>query len=127
MTKSLWLSGFLVALVGMNVYVFFFSHKTAPREVLNLQSTTKTLETTRHEVLAADAKAAREALAEPPAPKGMVKAAAAPEAARGHAAEPAPESPADPLPPAPAADEPPPALPKPIAPRAERPDLRART
>ena len=51
----------MVGLVGINIYVFFFNHRTAPREVLNLQSTTKTMETSRHEVLAADAREAREA------------------------------------------------------------------
>ena len=67
MTKSLSLSGFLVALIGINVYVFFFSHKTAPREVLNLQSTTKTMETNRREVLEADVRQAREEMAAPAA------------------------------------------------------------
>ena len=62
MKNSLRLSVLLVGLVGINVYVFFFNHKTAPREVLNLQSTTRTMETTRREVLAADAREAREAL-----------------------------------------------------------------
>src|SRR5580692_7367067 len=62
MKNSLRLSVLLVGLVGINVYVFFFNHKTAPREVLNLQSTTKTMEATRREVLAADAREAREAL-----------------------------------------------------------------
>ncbi len=123
MTKSLWLSGFLVALVGMNVYVFFFSHKTAPREVLNLQSTTKTMETTRREVLAADSRAAREELtaapaAQKPAPKPHV---AAVENA-------APPTPAEPAPPPEAADQPPPELPKPVAPKPDRSrDLASRT
>ncbi len=62
MKSSLRLSVLLVGLVGINVYVFFFNHKTAPREVLNLQSTTKTMEANRREVLAADAREAREAL-----------------------------------------------------------------
>ena len=62
MKNSLRLSVLLVGLVGINVYVFFFNHKTAPRDVLNLQSTTKTMETSRREVLAADAREAREAL-----------------------------------------------------------------
>ncbi len=56
MKNSLRLSVLLVGLVGINVYVFFFNHKTAPRDVLNLQSTTKTMETSRREVLAADAR-----------------------------------------------------------------------
>ena len=131
MTKSLWLSGFLVALVGMNVYVFFFSHKTAPREVLNLQSTTKTMETSRREILTADARAAREEIAAAPAKKTAGKTtskATAPE--RAAALEVSPPAPAA-APVAPVAEEnqepPPPALPKPIAPRSARPDLAART
>jgi len=52
----------LVGLIGVNVYVFFFNRHTAPREVLNLQSTSKTMETTRREALAADARAARESI-----------------------------------------------------------------
>jgi murein DD-endopeptidase MepM/ murein hydrolase activator NlpD len=131
MTKSLWLSGFLVALVGMNVYVFFFSHKTAPREVLNLQSTTKTMETSRREILTADARAAREEIAAAPAKKAAGKTtskATAPE--RAAALEVSPPAPAaEPV--APVAEEnqepPPPALPKPIAPRSARLDLAART
>ncbi len=121
MKNSLRLSVLLVGLVGINVYVFFFNHKTAPRDVLNLQSTTKTMETTRREVLAADARQAREGLAaeattnsatkrkpshaEPAAP--AVVAPAAPQAVQ--AVE-------DPLPA--------PAPPKVIAPK---PDLAART
>ena len=34
MKNSLRLSVLLVGLVGINVYVFFFNHKTAPLEVL---------------------------------------------------------------------------------------------
>ncbi len=48
-----------MGLVGINVYVFFFNHKTAPREVLNLQSTAKTMETSRREILSEDARAAQ--------------------------------------------------------------------
>src|SRR3954454_23186544 len=62
MKNSLRLSVLLVGLVGINVYVFFFNHKTAPREVLNLQSTTKTMDATRRQVLAADAHEARQGL-----------------------------------------------------------------
>lgn len=51
----------LVGLVGINVYVFFFNHGTAPRDVLNLQSTSKTMDGTRKELLAKD-KAAAEVL-----------------------------------------------------------------
>jgi murein DD-endopeptidase MepM/ murein hydrolase activator NlpD len=53
------LGALLTVLVGINVYVFFFSHKTAPREVLNLQSTAKTMDASRREILRADARAAR--------------------------------------------------------------------
>ena len=48
----------LVALVGINVYVFFFNRGTAPREILNMQSTSKTFESTRQEALAADVRKA---------------------------------------------------------------------
>ncbi|HTB58212.1 MAG TPA: peptidoglycan DD-metalloendopeptidase family protein [Polyangia bacterium] len=73
MKNSLRLSVLLVGLVGINVYVFFFNHKTAPREVLNLQSTSKTMEATRREVLAADAREAREALTAETATKSVTK------------------------------------------------------
>jgi murein DD-endopeptidase MepM/ murein hydrolase activator NlpD len=53
----------LVALVGINVYVFFFNRGTAPREILNMQSTSKTFESTRQEALAADARKAGELVA----------------------------------------------------------------
>jgi murein DD-endopeptidase MepM/ murein hydrolase activator NlpD len=49
----------LLGLVGINVYVFFFNRGTAPREVLNLQSTSKTMDATRKELLANDARTAR--------------------------------------------------------------------
>ncbi len=51
MKNSFRLGVLLVGLVGINVYVFFFNRKTAPREVLNLQSTSKTMEVSRREVL----------------------------------------------------------------------------
>jgi murein DD-endopeptidase MepM/ murein hydrolase activator NlpD len=51
MRSSFRLGLLLVGLVGINVYVFFFNRKTAPREVLNLQSTAKTMEVSRREVL----------------------------------------------------------------------------
>jgi murein DD-endopeptidase MepM/ murein hydrolase activator NlpD len=54
MKSSLRLGVLLVGLVGVNVYVFFFNRKTAPRDVLNMQSTAKTMEVSRREVLAAD-------------------------------------------------------------------------
>ncbi|HVX97595.1 MAG TPA: peptidoglycan DD-metalloendopeptidase family protein [Polyangia bacterium] len=53
--NSLRLGVVLAGLVGINVYVFFFNRGTAPRDVLNLQSTSKTMESTRHELLAKDA------------------------------------------------------------------------
>ncbi len=51
MRSSFRLGVLLVGLIGINVYVFFFNRKTAPREVLNLQSTSKTMEVSRREVL----------------------------------------------------------------------------
>jgi murein DD-endopeptidase MepM/ murein hydrolase activator NlpD len=54
MKSSLRLGVLLVGLVGVNVYVFFFNRKTAPRDVLNMQSTAKTMEVSRREVLGAD-------------------------------------------------------------------------
>jgi murein DD-endopeptidase MepM/ murein hydrolase activator NlpD len=59
MKSSLRLGVLLVGLVGVNVYVFFFNRKTAPRDVLNMQSTAKTMEVSRREILSADARAAK--------------------------------------------------------------------
>ena len=53
----------LAALVGINVYVFFFNRGTAPREILNMQSTSKTFDSTRQAALAADARKAGELVA----------------------------------------------------------------
>jgi murein DD-endopeptidase MepM/ murein hydrolase activator NlpD len=53
----------LACLVGINVYVFFFNRGTAPRDVLNLQSTSKTMEASRHDLLAKDASKGRTLLA----------------------------------------------------------------
>ena len=53
----------LTVLVGINVYVFFFNHGTAPREILNMQSTSKTVESTRQEALSADVRKAGELIA----------------------------------------------------------------
>jgi murein DD-endopeptidase MepM/ murein hydrolase activator NlpD len=47
--NSLRLGALLTVLVGVNVYVFFFNHKTAPRDVLNLQSTSKNAEGVVHD------------------------------------------------------------------------------
>ncbi|HVU50081.1 MAG TPA: hypothetical protein VHL80_05315, partial [Polyangia bacterium] len=63
MRNSVRLGVVLAALVGINVYVFFFNRGTAPKDVLNLQSTSKTMEGTRHELLAKDATKARTLLA----------------------------------------------------------------
>jgi len=61
--KPLRLGVLLVGLVGINVYVFFFNHGTAPREILNLQSTSKSFESTRQEALSADVRRAGELIA----------------------------------------------------------------
>ena len=53
----------LAGLVGINVYVFFFNRGTAPRDVLNVQSTSKSLDGKRHDLLAKDAEHARGLLA----------------------------------------------------------------
>jgi murein DD-endopeptidase MepM/ murein hydrolase activator NlpD len=49
----------LVGLVGVNIYVFFFNNRTAPREVLNLQSTSKSMEAQKQSILKKDADTAR--------------------------------------------------------------------
>ncbi len=91
MKSSFRLGVLLVGLIGVNVYVFFFNGKTAPREVLNLQSTSKTMEVNRREILkdarlpaataarpAAPSKpAARPVAIEPPAPTAQIEAPAA--------------------------------------------------
>jgi murein DD-endopeptidase MepM/ murein hydrolase activator NlpD len=76
--KSSFRLGFLLlGLVGVNIYVFFFNRHTAPREVLNLQSTSRTLESSRREALSDDVRAAQELIAanEPakPAPLALAK------------------------------------------------------
>ena len=86
----------LLGLVGINVYVFFFNHGTAPREVLNLQSTSKTMDATRKELLANDARTARPLVTGPAAPETTAQGtavavnAAPPEPARPAAPRPAP-------------------------------------
>jgi len=83
MRNSLRLGVLLTALVGINVYVFFFNRHTAPREVLNLQSTSKTLDGTRRELLGKDAQKATTTLAAAStAPKSGVKTTPAPLAPR---------------------------------------------
>jgi murein DD-endopeptidase MepM/ murein hydrolase activator NlpD len=69
----------LAGLVGINVYVFFFNRGTAPREVLNLQSTSKSMSTegTRREILAKDATAAKATLAQAAKPVAKPTAPAA--------------------------------------------------
>jgi murein DD-endopeptidase MepM/ murein hydrolase activator NlpD len=64
----------LVGLVGVNVYVFFFNRHTAPREVLNLQSTSKTMDATRREALAQDARAAHDLILAGDRPKDASRA-----------------------------------------------------
>jgi murein DD-endopeptidase MepM/ murein hydrolase activator NlpD len=138
MKNSLRLSVLLVGLVGINVYVFFFNHKTAPREVLNLQSTTKTMDATRRQVLAADAHEARQVLT---AEAAATAAAPATAGTKAQPAESRAKASSEPiaLPAAPEVIEPaaePAALPvieaprpSPAAPRviARKPDLAART
>jgi murein DD-endopeptidase MepM/ murein hydrolase activator NlpD len=72
----------LAALVGINVYVFFFNRGTAPKDVLNLQSTSKTMEGTRHDLLAKDATKARALLASSASPAPAAAKASAPAAPR---------------------------------------------
>jgi murein DD-endopeptidase MepM/ murein hydrolase activator NlpD len=72
--NSLRLGVLLAGLVGINVYVFFFNRGTAPREVLNLQSTSKTMDGSRHELLAKDAGAARTLVASASKPGGPATA-----------------------------------------------------
>ena len=73
--KHLRLGVLLVGLVGVNVYVFFFNRGTAPREILNMQSTSKTFDSTRQEALAADVRKAGELIASSSNPKPAAKAA----------------------------------------------------
>ena len=72
----------LATLVGINVYVFFFNRGTAPRDVLNLQSTSKTIDGARHELLTKDASRGRALLASAaaPAPSAVKPTAKAPPA-----------------------------------------------
>ncbi|MEA2700432.1 MAG: hypothetical protein QOI66_4703 [Myxococcales bacterium] len=63
--NSVRLGVLLVGLVGVNVYVFFFNRHTAPRDVLNLQSTSKTLEMEKKDVLKKDAENAKGRLRQP--------------------------------------------------------------
>jgi murein DD-endopeptidase MepM/ murein hydrolase activator NlpD len=65
----------LAGLVGINVYVFFFNRGTAPREVLNLQSTSKTMDGARRDLLAKDAGGARAMLASSSNPAAATKLA----------------------------------------------------
>src|SRR3954452_2693427 len=75
--KPLRLGVVLVALVGINVWVFFFNHGTAPREILNMQSTSKTFDSTRQQALSADVRKARELLASSSGAKPAAKASPA--------------------------------------------------
>jgi len=102
MKRSVRLGVVLTALVGVNVYVFFFNHGTAPREILNLQSTSKTLEANRAEMLAADVRAATKPTATNPTTTKPTTKPAAPIASKpAPAGTPAPTATdAPPLPPA---------------------------
>jgi murein DD-endopeptidase MepM/ murein hydrolase activator NlpD len=71
----------LVGLVGINVYVFFFNRGTAPREILNMQSTSKTFDSRRQEALAADVRKAGELIASTSRAKPAAKSSPAPAAA----------------------------------------------
>jgi murein DD-endopeptidase MepM/ murein hydrolase activator NlpD len=90
--NSLRLGVLLTALVGINVYVFFFNHGTAPREVLNLQSTSKSLDGAK--LLTKDAQKAGNLLALAPTPASAPRPAkaAAPPAAPAAAPAPRPVS-----------------------------------
>ena len=81
----------LVGLIGINVYVFFFNRGTAPREILNMQSTSKRFESTRQEALAADVRKAGELLASSTGTKAAAKPSAPP-AIKVPFAPPAPET-----------------------------------
>jgi murein DD-endopeptidase MepM/ murein hydrolase activator NlpD len=78
MRNSLRLGVLLTALVGINVYVFFFNRGTAPREVLNLQSTSKTLVEDGQRVLAKDARKAGSLVALAPGAASKAKPAPSP-------------------------------------------------
>jgi murein DD-endopeptidase MepM/ murein hydrolase activator NlpD len=78
MRNSLRLGVVLAGLVGVNVYVFFFNHGTAPRDVLNLQSTSKTMDGTRHELLAKEASQGHALLASAASPTPKTPPAKAP-------------------------------------------------
>ncbi len=114
MKNSLRLGVLLVGLVGVNVYVFFFNRKTAPRDVLNMQSTSKTMEVSRHEILAADARAARPLVTSTGKVSGSKPATATRQAPRE--TTPAPASAADTIEPERGAAETPPAAEEPAAP-----------
>src|SRR6185436_1065012 len=81
----------------INVYVFFFNRGTAPREILNMQSTSKTFESTRQEALAADVRKAGELVASsstpsnaPAPPVVRIPFALPPESVAARAPSPAP-------------------------------------
>jgi murein DD-endopeptidase MepM/ murein hydrolase activator NlpD len=107
--NSLRLGVVLASLVGINVYVFFFNRGTAPRDVLNLQSTSKTMDGTRHELLTKDASHGRALLASASTAPAKAAPAAAP-APKAPASAPAPAAPEK------SAEPPPAAAPTPAAP-----------
>src|SRR5215831_15279301 len=72
--SSVRLGVLLVGLVGVNVYVFLFNHRTAPRDVLHMQSTSRTLE----QAAAKDKQAAAQVLAAKAAEEAQPPIAGAP-------------------------------------------------
>ncbi|HET6281432.1 MAG TPA: M23 family metallopeptidase [Polyangia bacterium] len=89
MRNSVRLGVLLAGLVGVNVYVFFFNHKTAPRDVLNLQSTSKSMDAQKRDVLKKDSEAAKRALVPVPgAPKLAAATGRAPKPSNNQAAAP---------------------------------------
>ena len=128
MRNSVRLGVVLAGLVGINVYVFFFNRGTAPKDVLNLQSTSKTMDGSRHDLLAKDATKARALLASSsnPTPAAAKPAAPAMPKAEPLVAPPAaqtPEPAAAPQPSAPVvvAEAEAPAPPQPLAARMPAP------
>jgi murein DD-endopeptidase MepM/ murein hydrolase activator NlpD len=105
--NSLRLGVVLASLVGINVYVFFFNRGTAPRDVLNLQSTSKTMDGTRHELLAKDAGKGRTLVASASTAPSPAAAPAVVKAPAPSAPVAAPPSPGAPLPAAPPVFQPP--------------------
>ena len=115
--NSLRLGVLLAGLVGVNIYVFFFNRHTAPREVLNLQSTSKTMEMEKQDVLKKDVDNARGKLRQPTRVERAALPAGKPGLGTTNAqapATPAAHGTPNPAAAAPAAAAPPSAVPKPL-------------